>query len=364
MPEQPLAERAFYAARPTLRVDAREHATVRELLVSMEMTEREGGLSALELRVTNVASDAAGGAALAFEDGAVLRLGAAIAVHAGDEREPREIFRGTITGLEAEFPEDAAPSLVVLAEDVFQRARMRRRTQLHEQATIAALAERLAGELGLTARVDGLGDDLGPQVQLNESDLAFLRRLLAGRDADLQVVGDELHVAPRAQVRRGEVELALHGQLRRARVLADLAHQVTGVTVGGWNAAQGAAVQGASSGTTLGPGRGRTGADVLRDALGERRRHVSHVAVSSDAEATAVAEAAYAGEARRFVRVDATTEGNPAVRVGTSVRLRGLGTRFDNTYYVVGACHRFDLERGYETDFTAECAYLGDGGAA
>lgn len=362
MPERPTSAFGVYSPRPTIRVDAQEHPRIGELLLSMEMTEREGGLSALELRVSNVASDTAGHAALAFEDDAVLRLGARIAVYAGDEAQPREIFQGAITGLEADFPVNGAPALVALAEDAFQRARMTRHTRVHEDVTIAEVARALASELGLTPVITGLTDNIGTQVQLDESDLAFLRRLLARFDADVQVVGSELHVSPRGDVARGTLELELHSQLRRARVLADLAHQVTEVTVSGWNAAQGERVSGSSTGASLGPGRGRTGAQLLESALGERAQLVSHLAVGTDAEARAAAAAAFDGRARRFLVLDGTAEGNAALRVGTSVTVRGLGARFDNTYYVTLARHRFDRERGYETDFTAECAYWGGRG--
>jgi hypothetical protein len=43
------------------------------------------------------------------------------------------------------------------------------------------------------------------------------------------------------------------------------------------------------------------------------------------------------------------------------VNLSGLGGRFDNSYYVTGARHRYDLRRGYETEFEAECPFLGRG---
>lgn len=361
MSEVAIAELAVYSPRPTVRVDSQEYPMIRELLLSMEATEREGGLSALELRVRNVASDPEGGAALAFEDDSVLKLGARIAVYSGDEAAPREIFQGTITGLEAEFPPDGPPELVALAEDAFQLARMARRTRVHEDVTLSGLVSDLAGQLGLTPVVTGLTENIGTQVQLNESDLAFVRRLLARHDADLQVVGTELHASPRGDVERGAVDLRLHGQLRRARVLADLAHQVTEVTVGGWNAAQGQIVSASSTGDRLGPGSGRTGARVLDEALGSRPHHIGHLAVSTDEEAQAVADAAFDGRARRFLVVEGTAEGNPALRVGTHLTLAGLGGRFDNTYYVVLARHRFDRTRGYETDFTAECAYLGQG---
>jgi phage protein D len=355
VPETAVTERAVYSARPTVRVDGQEYPLINELLISMELTEHEGGMSALELRLSNLASDTRNEADLAFEGGDILKLGTAIALYAGDQIAPQEIFRGTITGLEADFPEAGGPELVVLAEDPFQRARMRRRTTIYDEASIAGVARELARTLNLTPVVTGFTEKIGTQVQLDESDLAFLRRLLARYDGDLQVVGTELHVSPRRDVRRGTLELELHGQLRRVRVLADLAHQVTEVTVSGWDSTRGERVTAASSGANLGPGGGRTGAQIL-DAIRARSEHIGHLAVSSRAEAQAIADAAFDSRARRFVCLDGTAEGNPALRVGTHVTVSGLGNRFDNTYYVVRACHRYG-STGYETDFEAECAF-------
>lgn len=361
MPESALSDLAVYNPLPTVRVDSQEKEDVRDLLIGMEVNEREGGLTSLELRVSNLASNEQGGAALAFEDNRTLKLGAQIAIYCGDVNAPREVFQGKITGLEADFREGKPPELIVLAEDVFLRARMARRTKLHENATISGLANDLAAQLNLTPVVTGFSESTGTQVQLNESDLAFLRRLLARYDGDLQVVGTELHVSPRADVRRGTLELALHSQLRRARLLADLAHQVTKVTVAGWDAAQGESVSGDSTGVNLGPGSGSTGAQLLDEAIGQRSEHLGHLAVTTTDEARAVAAAAFDARARRFVCLDATAEGNPSLRVGTHVTVSGMGGRFDNTYYITSACHRFDTRRGYETDFQAESAYWGNG---
>jgi phage protein D len=359
MPEKPLSDLAVYSARPTVRVDSKEQQMVSELVLAMEMREREGGMSALELRLSNVASNPEGGALLAFEDDRLLKLGAKIAVYCGDENAPREIFQGVITGLEADFPDSAPPELVVLAEDVFQQARMARRTKIHESATLSALASELASQLNLTPVITGFTESIGTQVQLNESDLAFFRRMLARYDGDIQVVGTEMHVSPRADVSRGELELALHGQLRSARASADLAHQVSKITVSGWDPVEGSRVKATSSGANISPGSGRSGSQILGNAIGERSEHIGHLAVTTTKEAQALADTAFDSRARRFVNVCATAEGNAALRVGTRVKLAGMGGRFDNTYYVTSACHRFDVKRGYETEFEAESAYLG-----
>jgi phage protein D len=361
MAEAPLSQLAVYVARPTVMIDTQSYPKVSELLISMEMMEQEGGMCSLELRVSNVASEPGGGADFAFEDDAILRLGAAISVHAGDEAAPREIFQGTITGLEVEFVADGPPELVVLAEDVFQQARMARRTKVHENITLADLASSIANDLGLTPVVTALTENIGTQVQLNESDLAFLQRLLVRYNADLQVVGTEMHVSPLGDVRRGEVELVLHSQLQEAKVLADLAHQVTEVTVAGWDPLRGERVTGTSTGAQLGPGSGRDGKTVLQDAIGERAEHIGDPVVTTSAEAQALADAAFDAHARRFLLLEGTAEGNPALRVGTHVKVSGLGPRFDNTYYVTQATHLYDVMQGYKTSFEATCAYWGGG---
>lgn len=359
MTEAALSVLSAYNARPTVRVNGEESPMLTELVIGMQVTEQEGGLSSLELRLSNWASDTRGEAGLAFEDEALVSLGKPIEIYSGDVAGPKEIFRGKVSGFEAEFPERAPPELVLFAEDAFQQARLRRRTVVHEDVSVADLANSLARDVGLTPVVTGFTQHVGTRVQLNESDLAFLRRLLRRYDGDLQVVGTEMHVSPRSDVRRGEITVEYPSQLQRATVLADLAHQCTDVTVSGWDAKQGSRISAKASGESLGPGVGRAGASVLADAFGERSEHVGHLAAENEEEATALANAIYDAGARRFVRIDGTAEGNPAIRVGTHLRVSELSPRLDNVYYVTRACHRFDEKNGYDTQFEAECAYLG-----
>jgi uncharacterized protein len=347
------------SARPTIRVDTQEYAKVNELLLGMEMNESEGGMSALELRFTNWAS-APGGADFAYEDGAIFKLGASIEVYGGDVSAPVEIFRGVVTGLEGAFPLEGPPELTVLAEDAFQKARMKRKTALHDNATISDLASAVASQLGLTPVITGFSDSIGLQVQLNQSDLAFLRRLLARYDGDLQIVGTEMHVAKRDAATRGStITLRLHSELHSARIMADLAHQVTETTSAGWNISNANRVTGSSTSGALGPGSGTAGNEVLRSAIGDRKYHVESAAVTTSDEATAIADAEFAARTRRFVRIEGTAEGDPGIRVGVHVTIEGVGPRFGNTFYVTRTCHRYDLEQGYTTDFEGECAFLG-----
>lgn len=363
MPEGAATLEPIYRARPTLRFGGQEDERATELVQTMIMSEDEGGMRSLELGLSNWASTRDGDAELAFDAGGNVRLGAEIEVYGGEVDRPRELFRGRITALESRFQRGRPPEVLVLAEDALVAARMQRRSRVFVDRSPADVVRTVAGELGMQPEIAGLTSPVRTWAQVDETDLAFLRRLLARLDADLQVVGNALHVSPRGDVRRGQISLSAEEDLRSISVCADLAEQVTSVSVRGWDAAQGRAIIGRQrQGTHLGPGQGRTGAAVLQDAVGERPENLGHLAVGTQEEAQALAEAVFDRRARRFLRATGVTEGNPNLRVGVHLTLSGLGGRFDNEYYVASTRHCFDLAEGYRTEFVAECAYVGGEG--
>lgn len=360
MTETDLTSALIYVTRPVVEIDGRRHAMVDQLLLSMEMREQEGGLSKLELRFANSAQHEGVGNDFAFEftETDLLKLGATLLVKAGDADDAMEIFKGRISAIEFAAEEPGQPELTVFAEDALMTARMRRATKLYPAGPLRDIVKDVARALGLREVITGLNVSLDPQLQMNETPLAFLRRLLADYDADLQIVGNELHVSPRADVARGRITLALGSQLHRARACVDLAQQTTDVSLAGFDRSQGRAVT-ATSTASLGQPRGKTGAQFLSETLGEFHDHIGNRAVRDQAEAQALADAAFARRARRFVTLEGTAEGNPALRVGAEIAIEGLGPRFSNSYYVVKTCHRFDLTAGYAVDFRGECAFFG-----
>lgn len=360
MPEQPLTQNAVYSAIPTIQVDGQLNEMISNQLLSMEMREQEAGMSSLELRLSNFGSFQGGLADSVFEDGKVLQLGTALKVYGGDVNSPTEIFRGKVTAIEGRFPRMSPPELVVLSEDGLQRARMKRRTKTWEVSSLAGVVNQIASDLGLTPVVSGLDISTGTEQQFNESDLRFLRRLLARYDADLQVVADELHASPRGQVQRNAIELNMNSQLREVRVLADLSHQVSQVTATGWDYQQGQTISVTSRAAAFGQGSGQTGKQWLEQALGSRSEQLGRFSSLNQTEAQALVDAEFVQRIRRFAVAHGVAEGNPNLRVGSWLTLTGLGPRFSNIYYTTAAVHRFDTEHGYETEFTAECAYLGN----
>lgn len=352
----------YYDAVPRLEFEDGEDAMAATLLQSMEMSESEGGMSSIEIAFLNAAAVEGAGHEMPFETSSneQLTLGRSIRVVTGPNHDPQEIFVGQITGLELVMDGARPPQLIVLAEDKLQTARLKRRTKVHQQDRLGDLVAAVARDLGLTLVPAEMDFELTRETQANETDLGFLRRVCARFDVDLQVVGTELHVSPRALVDRGSGTLEFGQTLTSFRALVDIADQVSDVTLAGWDHSADAGFSVTSgAGLQLGAGTGRNGADVLQESFAPRTEHVAEAPVLSEAEAQAIADALHSARARRFVQAEGCVTGDPSLRVGKTLDIRGVG-RFENTYYVTHAQHRFNRdEGGYVTDFRAECAFWG-----
>jgi phage protein D len=354
--EVPVTARAVYSARPTIEIDRRPLERVALGLLSLSVHESEEGLAALELRLANWASTPEG-AEQAFDAGSPVALGAGVRVFVGASSEQMLVFSGRISAIEAQVGQDAPPTLVVRAEDRLFSGRLQRRSRVYEDMSLSDLTRQVASQLGMTVEVD-LPDATGLWAQFNESDLAFLRRVLSRYDCAVRI-NDETLVASRNVAASGTtVDLALYGQLRRVHVVADLAHQSTRVTASGWDGVIGEAFNVESTGSQFGAGNGRRGGQLLSAHFGERSEHLAALACVDEREAQALAHAAFDQRARQFVTAKGTAEGNPRLRAGGFVALTGLGARFDNTYEVAECVHRFDVNEGYQTDFVAHCAFV------
>lgn len=355
--ERPVARLAAYSARPTVLVDGTRDDGATAMLRACVVREAEGGLSHLSLTLSNWGHTQAGHIGYLFDAGSAIGLGTTLKLYFGDTGAPRALFEGQVHAIEASANVGTTPEITFLAEDKLFAARLARRSAVYEDCDVAEVVRRVADRLGVRADIGDLGAASGTWVQLNESDLAFLRRLLTRHDADLQLSGDALQVRRIADRDRGRLRLSMHSQLQRVRVIADLADQATGVTVGGFDVSGGTAFQATSRGAAAGPGAGRTAASLLGGTQ-PRSEHLAPLACRNETEARALADAAFDQRARRFVRLHGCTEGNAELRVGTVVEIEGVGRRFDGAYAVVEATHRFDGSIGYQTDFLAQSAYL------
>jgi phage protein D len=338
------------SSRPNVAVGGRGSVSLAEGLLALRIHETVDGLFSCEATFGNwgAKDDRTG---FLYFDRRTLDFGTELVIGAG----AGSLFRGRISGLEAQFPEGGTPRLAVLAEDRHQDLRMVRRTRTFTDVTDADAFTRVAADHGLTPDVRLPGPRHRVLAQLNQSDLAFLRDRARAVDAELWMDGSTLAVRHRAARGGATVRLGLGNELRELTVLADLAGQRSSVSVTGWDVAAKRALsetadESAVSGELNG---GRGGSRLLAAALGSRKESVVH------SVPRARAEALYRRTARRFVTAQGVAETSAGLRVGAKARVEHAGELFSGEYYVTEVTHVFDDEQGLRTEFCAERPGLG-----
>jgi phage protein D len=182
------------------------------------------------------------------------------------------------------------------------------------------VVRQVASRLGLKVNIrDGLDQPVATQMQMNETDFGFLRRLLDRLDPDMQIVADPdmvsetLQVGPRAREDRGKLDLIHGNNLLRLRAAADLAGVAAFVRVAGWDPKQGSAAHFTASDGTLSPGAGRTGTSLVAQAIDAAPiEPLGTECNTTQQEAEAMAHAVFRKRARRFVHAHGTARATPA----------------------------------------------------
>jgi phage protein D len=348
---------ALRPARPTIAVDGSDRPGLAEALLSLLVEETSDGLYRCEATFGNWGPKNGGNDFLYF-DRQLLEFGKSLKVSLGSDT----LFEGRISALEGVFEAGNAPSIAVLAEDRFQDLRMTRRTRTFAQMDDAAVVQQIAGEHGLTPDVSLSGPSHAVLAQLNQSDLAFLRERARALGAEVWVSGTTLSAKPRPSRGTGSpITLTHGGDLREARVIADLAGQRTSVEVGGWDVAAKTALKESAADAALGGelAGADSGATILESAFAARKESLANSVPLTSAEARARAQSAFRQRARRFLVARGVAQTVGGLRVGASVKLERLGPLFSGTFTVTEVRHLFDGADGLRSEFVAERPGLG-----
>lgn len=352
----------IYGAAPVVIVDGERDPRLDAQVQAVLVEETTDGLARCELTVGNWGNG--NGVGHLWFDREVLDLGVELRVEVGSGDRAGEVFAGRVSAIESRFPSDAAPQVVVLAEDGLQALRMSRRTRTFEDVTDEDVIRTICEDHGLSAEVDAAGPTHRTVAQVNTSDLALLRERARLLDADIRL--DDGTVVVRDRSRRGGAVVTMrHGRaLRELTVTADLANQFTNVVVSGWDprakqAVRGEADRSAVAGELEG---GTSGPETLAATLGARTERLAHLGPTTGTAAEALATHAMRASARRFLTGTAVVEADARIRAGTRMALAGVGPLHNGRYDVVAVRHHVDEVRGALS--TVELERPGLGGVA
>lgn len=334
--------RALISVRPSLRVDGRSRPALGEAVLAARIHLPLAGMANAEVRLLNWGNDGSADAPdFRFQD---LALGNRLEILLG-ETSSDPVFDGQITAIEERYGE-GAPQIVLLAEDALHRLARRRDSRAFEDMSLDDVIRQVARDAGLQADVN-VSSASGTWYQHNESDLAFLLRLLGPHDVAPRLEDGQLR-ARDEEADREPISLNPGAGADSIRLIADLNHQPVEVAARGWNLAADSGAEGTSSRLAPAP-RGETAA-ALAGRLGwEGDSLLPHPFPRSQAEAEALAGRGFRARAKRFVHGEIVCRGEPRLRSGREVELSGVSPRLTGRYRVVDCQHSFDSAHGYST---------------
>jgi phage protein D len=352
----------IYVSLPRFTLDGQDQPGLRDNLLSLLTEETTEGLFRCEARFNNIGLQDTRADYLYFGRD-ILDFGKDFIVQMGPPDQALPVFKGRITGLEAEYPYQGASELLVLAEDKLQALRMTRRTRTFEDMSDDDVITQIANEHSLTPHLTLSGPTHKVLAQVNQSDLAFIRDRARSLNAEVWVDDTDLYVMARTDRTGDTVDLEYRLNLQSFSVRADLAHQCTEVGVAGWDVAAKDGIEETAESSTISAelGSDAGGGAILQEAFGERKERVVHTVPLTSDEARNLAQARYRERARRFLTGAGIADGDPKLRAGTTVNLTGLGPLFNGKYYLARVRHTYDAVYGYRTEFDAERPGLGQG---
>jgi len=289
-----------------------------------------------------------------FDDGP-LAPGAKVEIRAGYADRLSSLIEGEVTALEPEFPDTAAPTLRLVGYDSLHRLRRGRRTRTFLAMKDSEIAQKVARELGLGARVDDSGVTHEYVLQNNRSDIDFLLERARRIRYELTVRDGTLFFRKAAND-QSPVMTLLYGQtLRSFHPRLSTLGQLSEVVVQGWDVKTKEPLEGrATAGAERARMGGKLGTATSESAFFSTVGPVVDKPVASAGEAEQIAKARFEDLSMRFLTGEGLAIGEASIRAGDVVELQGLGRRFSGRYYVVRSEHRVNAQEGYTTRFSVE----------
>jgi uncharacterized protein involved in type VI secretion and phage assembly len=283
-------------------------------------------------------------------------IGAEVEIFLGAPRDTRKqkLADGEITALEPNFAPEGI-RLVATGYDRSHRLHRNRKTRTFQQMGTEQIVQKVVSEAGLNAHAQSTRVQHEFVQQNNETDWEFIHRLASMFEFEVVMDGRTLEFGQIPQdgqpleLEYGEnrsngSSVRLHSFYPRATA----AQQVKHIVVRGWDPKQKKEIVGRADVEQRGSKIGLDRNDVLK-TFGDGVITIADapVATVDDANALAASVGWHIGDG--FVGAFGTCEGNPRVRAGTWLKIRGLGAEFSGRYRCSATTHVYG--GGYSTSF-------------
>ncbi len=272
--------------------------------------------------------------------------GKKLEVDMGRVGELKRVMLADIVSLRLSFPERGQSLLHVLAYD--KRSKLGRgvKSRAFQQKTDTEIAQQIAGEMGLQAKVDATTERHEYIYQYNQSDLEFLASRAAQLNYELRVDGGSLIFMKPAKGGAAARTLKWGQDLRSFRPRLNVGQVLTEVEVRCWDTAKKQVVIGKATAADVTEVMGgqKLGIALAEKAFGGAKEVITNEVFANKEEAECLAKAILRRRTDCLVEAHGSTGGDPSLKVGTVLEVQGVGKRFSGNYYLTKVSHSFARE--------------------
>jgi Bacteriophage probable baseplate hub protein len=277
------------------------------------------------------------------------KTGDEIKVFMGQD-EAKEMMTGEITSLELTFGSHAA--MEIRGYDRLHRLRLGTRRRSFKDLKDSDIASTIASEGGLTLQAEDTGTLCPYLFQNNQSNYEFLIERARRINYELLVHDRNLMFRPSQEDKSPEVSLEFGIDFEDFSVQLKTLTGGSEIEIRGWDVKNKTEItSSASIGSERTTMAGKeSGYKILQKAFGDSPACIPDEAIIDAADADTIAKARYNMALREFMTGEGKCSGDPRIRAGKTMAIKGLGDRFSGTYYVVSTTHAIEGE-GYTTSF-------------
>lgn len=264
------------------------------------------------------------------------------------------LLTGEVTALEPTLEQNEA-MLVVRGYDQSHRLYRGHNTRTFLNQTDSDIAGKVAREAGFTVDAESTSEQHTYVMQNNQSDMEFLRARAARIGYRVQVEGRKLtfcdaeNAPPKAPAQEWSKTL-LSFRMRQTAVA-----QSNAVQVRSWDPKTKQAIVGMASKAAQPSqvGDGKSGGDVAQQSFGSSATvTICDQPVQTQAEANNLAQSVLDEMSGKYLSAEGRCWGEPALKAGCQVEVKGVGQRLSGTYFVTATRHEYTSHDGYRTVFT------------